>query len=164
MTDLDARHRANVAAVHCHGLIPVQLSAGQLMGVADHIERVAELLGLTTQGQCNLLGDLVSEGFDLAEHTLSPVPDPPPPDPNPNTPTGDLLTMFLELAGPLGEKMPVPPNPFLVGGYGSGIFIGKPPPQRISNAEAIMLAVWMIALADPDLTSFAPLLAKVMQL
>ena len=45
-------------------------------------------------------------------------------------------------------------NDFMVGVTGSGVLIMFPPTKAIQKEDAIRLAAWILALADPDLERF----------
>lgn len=95
---------------------------------------------------------------------IAPAPAPPPYDPpKPDRLAGELLTAFADLGAELGADVPVPPNAYLVGVRGQDLMVGMPVAGRIAKGSALNLAVWLVALADPQLTRFAPMLAKVLQ-
>jgi len=55
------------------------------------------------------------------------------------------------------EQLPVgnmPPEGFVVGTNGSGISIMIPPRGNITKDQALNLAAWLVALADPDRERF----------
>jgi hypothetical protein len=88
---------------------------------------------------------------------------PPSDPPKPDTLAGELLTIFADLGAELGTDMPCPPNSYLVGVRGEDLMVAMPVQGRISQGSALNLAVWLVALADRNLTRFAPMLAKVLQ-
>lgn len=83
--------------------------------------------------------------------------------PKPDRLVGELMNMFGYLAAELGTEMPVPPNNYLVGMRGEDLYVGNVCQGRITTGQALNLAVWLVALADPQLKQFAPMLAKVLQ-
>lgn len=54
-----------------------------------------------------------------------------------------------ENTGPAGEEPVNTVNEFLVGIRGGDIIIGLPPLRPITKDEALRLAAWLVAVADP---------------
>lgn len=52
-------------------------------------------------------------------------------------------------------------NKFMVGMNGGGLAILIPPHRTISNADAILLAAWLVALADPGGERFSVVLEAI---
>jgi hypothetical protein len=95
--------------------------------------------------------------------------EPPPPEPTevPGGYSGDavaneLADVLLEHIARNPNDMPVPGNMSLVGVRGRGLFIGLPLAGQVSKGQALNAAAWIVALADPTLESFGPMLAKVL--
>lgn len=52
-------------------------------------------------------------------------------------------------------------NEFLIGAQGENIVFLRPVPQRITREQAVTLAAWLVAMADPGRERFDAKLAEV---
>lgn len=86
---------------------------------------------------------------------------PPPAEPPPASPSAPLMDYLIEIYATNPPDMPLPANSFVVGMHGNDVWVAQPLRQRMSKGEAINLAVWLLALADPNLRAFGPMFAKV---
>jgi hypothetical protein len=130
--------------------------------------RACELLlwlsGNSVNGQADWKAalDLVSFGRRVQRDTY-PAGEPEPySPPRPDAIAQRLADVFAEVCRDLGDDAPVPPNHFLVGKRGEDVMVGMPVAGRLSKGTALILATWLVALADPQLKTFAPMLAKVL--
>lgn len=54
-------------------------------------------------------------------------------------------------------------NKMLLGAIGPNFVISKPPSIEMSKDEAINLAAWIVAMADPTREQFDPLLSAILE-
>jgi hypothetical protein len=58
---------------------------------------------------------------------------------------------------------PCPPNLFLVSAYGEHLLMVRKAHGRLTKPEALNLAVWLVALADPQYTTFRAILDAILE-
>lgn len=135
---------------------------------ADQVEALTETLFTTLVNGGGPLGDplrgwvkLVSDAFYLgnwlATHNPNDPPDAPPNDPR--------VQKVVEAPTPRVEVGGIPhelPNTWLVGVRGERVVHVRPIPAELDKVDALNLAAWIIALADPELQT-VPLLVQVIQ-
>lgn len=152
---------AGRVAYHAIDLIPDKLAPEAWAALVDKIARALKLLPPLTVGQANVLGDLVSDGYELGEYCLydlSPAALELPPGPSPSAPLWDYLAELFRQAE---TELPMPPNSYGIGLHGTDVWSCERLGQRFSKGEAVNLAVWLLAVADPKLEAFGPMFAKV---
>lgn len=76
--------------------------------------------------------------------------------------TAHLAELSAAQAAAGVAPMPTPPNLFLVGVRGQKLHVGRVAGGTISKPEALNLAAWLVALADPDYTTFRTLLDTIL--
>jgi hypothetical protein len=162
MSQHTGREIAEVAEALEHAF-PGRLRRPKLFALAHTLLTGLEIVGKSGPDGWRWLVDLVTVAVEVIYPDRPRGEHDPYDPPKPDQLTGELLTAFADLGAELGERMPCPPNMYLVGVRGEDLMVAMPVQGRIAKGSALNLAVWLVALADPQLTRFAPMLAKVLQ-
>lgn len=109
----------------------------------------------------------LARGIGFSLESVGGRPDPRPAD-EPDLATLEEIEsrdreMFLALLRKLTPAVEPPPNVFMVGLHADYVWVAKPFKSKLSKADALSLAVYLAYLADPDMSTFLPLLQAVVE-
>jgi hypothetical protein len=161
VNDAEWRQCRRAVAERLDGLIPGGADEFTRDVLLQAMDRRREALALPSWDSARAVGELLCAAYELGTHQ---VPDPPAVSPNPRTNPELARALFNAcqalIVGTPADG-PLPPNKFHATRHDSALFYVHGQTHHLTPEEAVNLAVWLIALADPTLADAVPMLLRV---